>query len=45
MVPLATSELNDAVDKAKTKAQVLNLMNAFFKEVQKYGVQYHTTTG
>ena len=38
---LAASELSDAADKAKTNEQVWNLMNAFFEEVQQYGVHYY----
>lgn len=35
------SKLNEATDKAETKVQVWNLMNAFFEEVQQYGIQYY----
>lgn len=38
---LKASKLNEATDKAETKAQVWNLMNAFFEEVQQYGIQYY----
>ena len=35
-------KLNEATKKVETNAQVWNLMNTFFKEVQQYGVQYYT---
>ena len=34
--------LNETTKKAKTNAQVWNLMNAFFEEAQQYGVHYYT---
>lgn len=39
---LKVSKLNEATNKAETKAQVWNLMNTFFEEVQQYGIRYYS---
>ena len=38
---LKVSKLNEATNKAETKAQVWNLMDTFFEEVQQYGIRYY----
>ena len=39
---LKVSKLNEATNKAETKAQVWNLMDTFFEEVQQYGIRYYS---